>query len=347
MSQPSNLNHCTHAPFNDAPMRYQEDLEDKTIFRGKGINWEDKQAECIASLREDSINRLVSDFGVSVESLRRLGVGFDIYAYTFPMRSPDNRIVGMRKRVYDYASQKHSAIVSQLGLFIPKDVTPTNLGLICEGETDTAAGLTLGFESIGIPGAGNCLRQVVEYVGLSPMACPCILADADKAGQDSATALADALTAAGIPCCILTPPEPHKDLRDWLKDGGLTANQLQQAIDAQSMLWPSVKLYPPGYVQVPNALMRRGSIARCGLGPVTLALTVKSYFNGEARSFPPRAELAGLLGVSVGTIDRWKRKAENFGLLHWRRGHIGRANEYTVNLGPERWKHKNISRKAK
>ena len=54
--------------------------------------------------------------------------------------------------------------------------------MICEGVCDTAAALTLGFAAVGVPGAGACNAEVLQWVRACPVACPCIVADNDEAG---------------------------------------------------------------------------------------------------------------------------------------------------------------------
>jgi len=112
----------------------------------------------------------------------------------------------------------------------------------------------------------------------------------------------------------------------------LTADELREAVRSMHVRYPEDRV--PGFFQVPNELLRSGAARKVGYGALLLALLLKSYNRGDGRIFPPRAELAELLGVNVGTIDRWKKRLEKVGILTWRRGRTGRCNEYRVNFGP-------------
>lgn len=320
---------------NSAAVCPLEDMEELHRYSGKVINisFEELNTEFQKNIGAKSISKLALNWNVSEESILRLGVGFDTYAYTFPMRNGEGKIIGIRKRPRKDISRKHAAKDSTLGIFIPEGVKPCNVQLINEGESDVAAALTLGFSAIGTPGAGAVLKQVVRFLQQSPIVCPCITGDNDAAGMSGAEKLADGLLEGGIPCRVLIPPEPYGDLREWLTRGGLTREGLLRAINAQEIRWPNN--WPPGFIgKVPNALLRRGIVARIGQGPFALLCLIRSYYRPGGKVFPAREELARLLGESVSTVDRYKTVLVKAGLLTWKRGRTGRANEYYVNFGP-------------
>lgn len=322
------------------PLEYRKKI---LCCSGKGLlknpDAEIQQESFVAALGAGSLAAFAENLGVCRESLQRLGLGFDRYAYTFPMRDADGQICGFRKRPYKDVGQKHSAEGSALGLFIPEGVRPGNVEMICEGESDTPAALTLETQAIGIPGACNCLAEAVAFVGRSPVACPCIMGDADPNGTGTrgAEKLASALHDAGIPCRVLFPPEGCKDLREWLLTG-LTPDGLRQAVKTQPIRYPGVLQYPPGFTMLPNALLRQGVVKKIGGGPFALACLIQSFYRPGIAPFPEREQLADLLKVSECTVDRYKAILEQAGILTWKRGHTGRANEYRVNLGPVRKK---------
>ncbi len=329
---------CSIGALSDnAPVQYQEELG-----RLKGCSGEDyypleiKSTEYQARISNPSISSLARELGVSEESLRRLAIGFDQHSYTFPMKNSQGRTIGIRCRPKKDPTSKLTAKGSKVGLFIPEGVTAAMLDLICEGESDTAGGLTLGFQVIGKPFAAFAPKMIIEFMRDCPVACPCIVGDNDESGRKNAEALGEALRLAGIPCRVLFPPEGCNDLREWLQQG-LTPDELSRAIRSQHILWPND--WAHGFVQVPNALLRNGFVAKYGSTVLALALLIKS-FEGLKNPFPKAKRLAELLGVSVSTVHRSKKKLNELGVLTWRPGHTGRANEYTVNLGPERWKHK-------
>lgn len=298
------------------------------------MNWQGKVATCERNLGDSSREWLARTWGVSVESLRRLRTGFDTYAYTFPVCDAGGRIIGIRTRDKKDVTSKHFARGSTHGLFVPKGVTPANAELACEGESDLAAALTLDVDAIGRPGAQACREMVADFFGQRASPCPCIVADSDSVGIDGAEKLADALVHAGIPCRVLVPPESYGDLREWLVRGELTAEELTQRMDAQETRWPDG--WPPGFVMVPNALLRGGIVSEIGAGPVALAHILQSFRGADGKICPDRLELARLMGESVSTVDRYKRVLAGAGLLTWRRGATGRANEYRVDFGPLR-----------
>jgi len=353
----------TDARFVRARVRPLEDSENNDgSLGGEPCDWAALAAQYKQAVSEKSVARLAQTWGVSVESLKALSVGFDGAAFTFPMKDGEGRIVGLRRRFR--TGDKAALDGSKNGLFIPEGsslktfrslpslqgraavrgssahgcadgVAPGNVQVICEGESDTAAALTLGFVGVGVPGAGACNAEVVRFLEGCPVACPCIVADNDDAGRAGAERLSEDLLAAGVPCRVVWPPEGIKDFREWVRQG-LTADELREHIGRATPRWPDVKSWPPGFAAIPNALLRRGIVARIGPGPWALACLLSSF--GE-HGFPLREVLAKLLRVSPATVDRWKGVLKGAGMLAWRPGRKGRANEYTVSLGPERWRH--------
>ena len=76
------------------------------------------------------------------------------------------------------------------------------------------------------------------------------------AGKRGAEKLAAALAEARIPCRLLYPPEPHKDLREWLRDGGLKPMELAGEIEKASIRYPDG--WTPGFQQIPRRAERAG-----------------------------------------------------------------------------------------
>jgi hypothetical protein len=165
-------------------MRYQEDLGRQTGCSGKeSYSWEEKASSYVAQLASQSLAKFADEFGVSEESLRQLGIGFDQYAYTFPMMNAQGQVVGIRYRPQKDPHSKTTAEGSKVGLFIPKGVTGASLEIICEGETDTAASLTLGFRAIGTPFSSYSPHEIITFLRDCPVACPCIIGDNYPSGR--------------------------------------------------------------------------------------------------------------------------------------------------------------------
>lgn len=166
------------------------------------------------------IERLSDELGVSPESLRRLGVGWDLSedCWTFPLTDAAGRIVGLNRRFKDASKKLYFG--HRAGLYIqvdlPNDLTNSSL-LITEGGSDTAAALDLGFWTIG---RFNCQCGADMLRKLIRRRCPgrvVIIADGDTPGQRGAERLACHLIPYVRELKIITPPE--KDLRSWLLDG--------------------------------------------------------------------------------------------------------------------------------
>lgn len=158
------------------------------------------------------------ELGVSVESLRRLGIGYALgrRSWAFPMRSPTGDIVGIRLRGID--GSKRSIRGSRQGLFIPEGLRPGGLLLVCEGPTDTAAALTLGFEAIGRPSCSGGGDMVIELVWKQKPATVVVIADNDKPGREGAGRVAERLAYWSSNVRQVIPNEA-KDLREWVQRG--------------------------------------------------------------------------------------------------------------------------------
>lgn len=320
------------ASSDSATMHHQEDtVEDNCGGSGKGLlTWEDRSAQFRRQLRPGSLEKLAAKLGVSAESLDRLGIGFDKHAYTFPMKSGIGEVVGIRTR--PLKGGKLTMAGGHPGLFVPEAVTPGNLRAICEGESDTAAALTMGVQAIGIPGAGSVVAEVCRYVSQAAVTTPCIVGDNDSAGGSSVESVKAALLAVDIPCKVLFPPPKYKDLRQWAAECNLSCEEFLAAVDRQPVLYPAD--WPQGYFQCPNSFARQGLIKRIGVGPFALACLLASFQGWDKKAFPTRERLARELQRSVSTIDRYKKILRREGMLTWKRGHKNRCNEYRVSFGP-------------
>jgi len=272
--------------------------------------------------------------GVSNESLRRLELGFNQHAYTFPMRDSSGEIVGFRLRPFKDVTKKYTETGSKNGLFVPLGVYPRNVQLINEGESCAAAGLTLGFAAIGRPGAMECIEETVRYLLLAPapVICPCIVADNDTAGEEGTEALAEATRNAGIPYRVLFPPTRFKDLREWLNGGGLTWKILSEAIHAQKIVYPADWI--GFYSQQPNHVVRSGLIRQVEASAYSILAVIEGFRGADGWCRVGRDEISELTGLSVSQIDRQTAKLRRMGLLVWKRGGKDRVNQFLPNWGP-------------
>ena len=180
----------------------------------------------MSACADDRVSGLSESLGVSTASLRMLRVGWSANsdAFSFPMYRAGQRVIGIRLR--SMAGKKWAVKGSRQGLFMPVAWSAPRKGiLICEGPTDTAAMLSLGFNAIGRPSAMGSHAMVEEAVAGHSV---CIISDSDEVGLNSAQKLAEHLRRSGA-CSrtgILVPPT--KDARDWVKSG-VTKKQVSDA----------------------------------------------------------------------------------------------------------------------
>ena len=188
----------------------------------------------ISTRRLDILSRRL---GVTTANLRQLNVGWawNHQAFAFPMRQPNGSVCGVRLRTL--SGRKFCVPGSTTGLFIPRNLQPTDDPLICEGESDTAAMLDLRFAVVGRPGCSNGTALLVEFVKLNRPTNVTVLADPGEPGQRGAAALASVLAAHAPIVRVISPPPGISDARDW-KLHGATRDDILTAIKAA----PPVKL---------------------------------------------------------------------------------------------------------
>jgi DNA primase len=153
------------------------------------------------------------------------------------MQDAAGDVLGVRLRLA--GGKKISVKGGREGLFIPgphPDPLPEGEGtggllLVCEGATDTAALLDLGFSAVGRPSCTGGVKLLVELVQRRRPEGVVIVADGDASGQRGAESLAAVLRAYAAAVRIVAPPAGVKDGREW-KRRGATAADVQAAIDA-------------------------------------------------------------------------------------------------------------------
>ena len=181
-------------------------------------------------LTAERLEELSTSLEVTAQSLRQLRIGFDGQAYTFPMSDAQNRIIGIRRRFPN--GRKISLTGSKTGLFIPTALEMTKPLVICEGPTDTAAALDLGFNVIGRPSCNTGTELISQFVQGRRVV---IVGDNDTPGHNGAEHLASKLVLKSPIVQIVYPPKGIKDLRRW-KAYGLTSGQFQAAINASGVV---------------------------------------------------------------------------------------------------------------
>jgi hypothetical protein len=188
----------------------------------------------------DDVSELSSLLGLSTTSLRRLGVGHNGWAWTFPMHDASGRVIGIRLRRPD--GSKLAVKGSRQGLFIPESLDCSGIVLITEGPTDTAAALDLGFEAVGRPSCTGGVALLADLVRRHACRDVVVVADADEAGRRGAERLARSL-APFARLRVIEPPNAVKDLRAWLRSGASHAAVLE-AIQQSSAVRIRVEVRP-------------------------------------------------------------------------------------------------------
>jgi hypothetical protein len=173
-----------------------------------------------AAVDPGRLGEFAKGLGLSTDSLTRLEVGWssDSKAWAFPMKR-GQRIVGIRLR--SLTGYKWSVKGGREGLFIPHGLTFSEMLLIAEGPTDTAALLDMGFEAVGRPSCAGGVGLLVDLVRSRRVKDVVIVSDVDPhgAGQRGAESLAVALAPYCPSIRVIAPPGGIKDVRDWRRAG--------------------------------------------------------------------------------------------------------------------------------
>jgi len=160
---------------------------------------------------KETLVRLSDNLSLSPKCLDLMGVGYSPTknAYAFPMLRAGNRFLGIRFRTY--SGQKFAAKGSKQGLFVPSSFNLSRGVIVCEGPTDTAAMLELGFNAIGRASCNSGNRLIKEIVKNNPVA---IISDTDEVGRAGAKKLSQQ-----IPKSVVIEPDKYKDAREWVVAG--------------------------------------------------------------------------------------------------------------------------------
>lgn len=179
------------------------------------------------------IHATASDLGVAEHALVRLRIGVargnDLarlglrgcdHAVTFPMTNHRGHVIGVRVRLA--GGGKLCVKGSTVGLFVPRNLVGTGTVYIAEGESDTAALLTMGVEAFGRPGALLCQTLCAKLARACSMTDVVIVADGDRVGEAGAQRLAASLRLLVPRVRVVVPPA--KDVRAWLGQGATRAD---------------------------------------------------------------------------------------------------------------------------
>lgn len=220
-------------------MRYVPDFPDDE----PACEFAEEMAYIRQFLSPAELRGLAHGLGVSPDSLDALGAAWSgkRKAWAFPMLDADGATIGVRLRATDGA--KWAITGSKQGLFYDAALLTAELDrvlYVCEGPTDTAAMLTMGYPAVG---RASCNGQAVQVLGLCKRVGArrlVIVADNDTAkekrdgsafypGREGAEKMAKET---GLPFKLVVPPA--KDIRAWLNDG---ASRDAFAVLERQMIW--------------------------------------------------------------------------------------------------------------
>ena len=166
-----------------------------------------------------AIERLAGMLYVLPDALRKLWVGWSVAenCWTFPLRDPENRIVGINRR---WASGDKLIVKGhKAGLYLPH--LPTGMEmltlLVCEGGTDTAAALSMGLWAVGRFSCNSGTGMVRHLVRAKRPRLVVVVADGDGPGRKGAEDLVRDLLPVARAVKLVEPPA--KDLRAWHRAG--------------------------------------------------------------------------------------------------------------------------------
>lgn len=168
----------------------------------------------------EEIDELAGRLGVEEESLRLLNVGYMAGrdAWSFPMLRWSKRLTGIRLRPRSNASKKFSMKGSKNGLFIPNNLKISEPIFVTEGESDTAALLSCGLNTVGRVGAHGGGRLLGDMLGKDSTVVVCL--DRDGAGYKGGYQLSKYLSFYCKDVKIMATPLKYNDMRDWYHGEG-------------------------------------------------------------------------------------------------------------------------------
>lgn len=180
---------------------------------------------------EAQFEALAETLGLPVHPLAVLGASWarEHRAWAFPMHDGQGAIVGIRLR--NDAGEKWAVRGSRSGIFAP-NMTPQDTAMVCEGPTDTAAAIAMGFWAVGRPSCSQGYVDVVTTFLRLGVRRAVIVADNDGPGLRGVHDLAKIIN---MPHKIFIPPT--KDLRQLWQIG-----EGRRFVEAQlsSIMWRTI-----------------------------------------------------------------------------------------------------------
>lgn len=165
------------------------------------------------------MRRLADESGLRVEALQRLGVTWNDGAWEWPELNAEGEVIGTARRFDDGSKgfvkggKRGLTMARPLGSY--EGSSRLEPIFVVEGMTDCAAGLGLGFVTVGRPSATGGLEHLRPL--LRDRHVVVVGENDDSAGRDGAEKIAGGLLGVAQSVRVLFPPEGTKDLRAWVQ----------------------------------------------------------------------------------------------------------------------------------
>jgi hypothetical protein len=201
---------------------------------------------------------LAEQLGVSEESLERCQMGFlppgwvhplgprkwqthrfPCGNFTWPMLAPDFRVLGIRTRAPE-TGEKRSITGGHDGVVMPTDLDITSQVVFCEGPTDCAALLDLGFMAVGRSSNVGTVDHCVDLIKAHKPEQVVIMSDGDEPGIKGSRLLARHIWRFCDDLRVVRPPEGIKDIRSW-KNLGAQRDDVLDLITRTQPVRPRVR----------------------------------------------------------------------------------------------------------
>ncbi len=197
----------------EGPRRY---VPPPPRWQPPGINAAKLMREWTGATAGTALAEFAAALGVSAPSLVAVGAAWAAphSAWAFPMCDGYGSVVGIRLR---NERGKFAVRGGRQGIFLA-DVPAQKTLFVCEGPTDTAAAVELGFFAVGRPNCccgGPEIKVFARRQGCSRVV---LISDNDRPGLDGARKVSGQLL---LRFAVYVPPA--KDLREFVRLGGTRA----------------------------------------------------------------------------------------------------------------------------
>jgi len=192
------------------------------------INWKSLNRYYInkGKLNSSKLLGLADSLDLPLWTLVQLGVGYDGRAYTFPVHSADEEIIGIALRFPD--GSKKMVRGSEIGIYlgnnmldIPGASHSKSRLVICEGATDLATIRRIHSTAIGMFNNETPIEIVYNYILKHKPAETIIFPDGDTPGVSGANKLARRIM--DITHVKVFPMPPGYDVRQYCTEKGREA----------------------------------------------------------------------------------------------------------------------------